>query len=50
MGDSPQADIAGAQGVGMKAIWKAGDRPLAGHEADGMFDELSELPGIIRQM
>lgn len=50
VGDSPQADIAGAQGVGMKAIWKAGDRPLAGHEADGMCDELSELPGIIRQM
>ena len=50
VGDDPEADIRGAQGVGMRAIWKR--RPFEYHcaWANAFCDDLAHLPGLIQQV
>jgi len=50
VGDSCAADIAGAQQVGMKTIWKYGPHLSACEVADAICHDLAELPDIIRQL
>ena len=50
VGDSPKSDIWGAQGVGMKAIWKRNARWGECEEADGVCDHMSQLPALIRSL
>lgn len=58
IGDSPEADVAGAQEIGMKAVWKRGVRwrSLSLGEShtcttpDAVCHELMELPEIIRRL
>lgn len=54
VGDSLQADVAGAQGVGMKAIWKRGanvESPSQwGIVPDGQIRALGELPAKLDRL
>lgn len=50
VGDSCASDIAGAQQVGMKTIWKFSSHLPACELADAMCHDLSELPDIICQL
>jgi putative hydrolase of the HAD superfamily len=48
VGDNPQADIAGAQAVGMTAIWLPNGRLTAdGVEADAVISNLSQVVTVI---
>jgi putative hydrolase of the HAD superfamily len=46
-GDHPEIDIRGAQGAGMRAIWKRGDYWGACTFANAVIEELEELPGVL---
>ena len=46
VGDDPEADIRGAQGAGMNAIWKRTDG-ISCNFADGEIDDLAALPNLI---
>ena len=50
VGDSPLADIKGAQQAGMKAIWKESSRWDGCDYADTFCKNLSDLPEIIASL
>jgi HAD superfamily hydrolase (TIGR01549 family) len=50
VGDNPQADVAGARNAGLRAVWKRDPGWPVPIEADGMIDDLGELPGLIRRL
>ena len=50
VGDNPQADIEGAQAVGLRGIWKANEHWRECATADGVFETLEELPGLIEKL
>ena len=50
VGDSPMSDIAGAQAVGMKAIWKDNDKGTVCPFADAVCHQLPDLPKIITKL
>jgi putative hydrolase of the HAD superfamily len=47
VGDNPEIDIRGAQGAGMRAIWKRDDYWGACPFADAVIEELDELPDVL---
>lgn len=49
VGDHPEADIIGAKGAGLKAIWKRSSYWSEAKEADGIINELNEILPIIQQ-
>jgi putative hydrolase of the HAD superfamily len=49
VGDNPEADILGAKGVGLRAIWKRSPYWSVPKEADGIINELIEILPIIQQ-
>ena len=49
IGDHPKADIEGANGVGMKTIWKRDFYWLETPTADATIDHLHEIPAILQQ-
>jgi putative hydrolase of the HAD superfamily len=50
VGDDPEADIAGAQRVGMQAIWKRNQYWKHCTWADAICDDLGQLPAMIQQL
>jgi putative hydrolase of the HAD superfamily len=52
VGDLPETDLAGARGVGMKAILFLGvsDRQDGWPLADGVFEEYGELEGLLKRL
>ncbi|RBP07864.1 HAD family hydrolase [Rossellomorea aquimaris] len=44
IGDHPEYDVYGAQKVGMKGIWKKDPHLSHAEQADGVIDDLMELP------
>ncbi len=50
VGDNPTADVAGAQAVGMKAIWRYCAQHPSCKFADAVCHELSELPSLIQEL
>lgn len=50
VGDHPEADVRGAQGAGMRAVWK--HCPFWGEPAgaDGILGSLDALPGLVQQL
>jgi putative hydrolase of the HAD superfamily len=50
IGDNPETDIVGARGAGMKTIWKRDSAVSSPPETDAIFENLAELPAIIRQL
>lgn len=50
VGDHPSVDIAGARSAGLKAIWKRDPYWDAPSAADGVVDDLSRLPQLIREI
>ncbi len=48
VGDHPEADICGAKGAGLKAIWKRNLVWSKPNDADAIIDELNELPAVVR--
>lgn len=50
VGDHPIVDIEGAQKAGLKAIWKRDDFWLEPTEADGVINDLRELPDLIHKL
>jgi putative hydrolase of the HAD superfamily len=48
VGDHPLADIAGAKKAGMKTVWKKDQEYSGSPEADAIFEDLAELPLILR--
>ena len=52
VGDLPETDLAGARGVGMKAILFLGvsDRQDGRSLADGVFEEYGELEGLLKRL
>ncbi len=50
VGDHPEADIMGAQRVGIISIWKQNSNWLVAKEADATIHELDEIPLIIEQI
>lgn len=49
VGDHPEADIIGAKGAGLRAIWKRSSYWSEAKEADGIINELNEILPIIQQ-
>lgn len=49
VGDHPVNDIEGAQGAGMKAIWKRDPLFPPPNRPDGIVDDLLEIPGMVEQ-
>ncbi|MFC7784070.1 MULTISPECIES: HAD family hydrolase [unclassified Rossellomorea] len=47
IGDHPEYDVYGAQKVGMKGIWKKDPHLSHAESADGVIDDLMELPEYI---
>jgi putative hydrolase of the HAD superfamily len=50
VGDHPNADIGGAQGVGMRAIWKSNPFWDAPRQANAVIHHLNELPGVLERL
>jgi len=50
VGDHPEADIFGAKGAGLKAIWKRNLVWTEPEDVDAIIDELNEIPSIIEQL
>lgn len=50
VGDHPDADIGGARGAGLKAIWKRNPYFPEPVGADGVIDELEELPPLLQSL
>ncbi len=44
VGDHPDVDVAGARAAGMQAVWRRDPRVSASVEADGVIEELGDLP------
>jgi putative hydrolase of the HAD superfamily len=49
VGDNPEADIAGAQAFGMKAIWKQVEHWQC-TSADAVIEDLAELPAVVQKL
>ncbi|CAN5816060.1 HAD family hydrolase [soil metagenome] len=49
VGDDPEADIRGAQKVGMQSIWKPSQLGDASTWADAICEDLGELPMLVQQ-
>lgn len=49
VGDNPVADIGGAKQVGLKTIWKRDPFQEVDVVADGVIDDLREIPAMIGQ-
>ena len=49
VGDNPEADIAGAQASGMKAVWRRVDYWHC-TSADAVVEDLLHLPDIVQQL
>lgn len=47
VGDHPAADVRGAKGAGLKAVWKRNRRWPEPLEADAIIDDLDELPAVV---
>lgn len=47
VGDHPEVDVSGAQGAGMKSIWRRDPEVLRIVEADAIIDELGDLLQIL---
>jgi putative hydrolase of the HAD superfamily len=50
VGDHPETDIRGAQGAGLRAIWKRDDYWGSCSFADAVIYELDELPHVLGQL
>jgi putative hydrolase of the HAD superfamily len=50
VGDHPVADVAGARGAGMRAIWKRDPAWPPPVEADAIVDDLGDLLSMIRRL
>ncbi|WP_422602808.1 HAD hydrolase-like protein [Anabaena lutea] len=50
VGDHPEADILGAKGAGLKAIWKRNSVWAEPQDVDVIIDELNEIPSIVEQL
>jgi putative hydrolase of the HAD superfamily len=50
VGDHPEADIFGAKGAGLKAIWKRNSVWTEPKNADAIINELNEIPAILEQI
>lgn len=50
VGDNPKADVEGAQGFGMKAIWKRAEHWGACPTADAVCDSLGQIPVIVQEL
>lgn len=50
IGDHPDADVSGAKGAGLKAVWKRNPFWAAPKESDAIIDELAELPNIVQRL
>lgn len=50
VGDDPEADVRGAKGAGLKAVWKRHSFCSEPQEADATLDALDELPDIVQQL
>jgi putative hydrolase of the HAD superfamily len=50
VGDHPEADVSGAKGAGLKAIWKRNPYWPAPEAVDAVIEELDELPAVIKRL
>jgi len=50
VGDNPRADIAGARGAGLRAIWVRSRKWPEPSEADLVIEEIAELPAAIHEL
>ena len=50
VGDNPEADITGANQVGLRTIWKRNADWLEPADADAIVDELMEIPTLLEQL
>ncbi len=50
VGDHPLVDVEGAYAAGLKAIWKRTSVWASPRVADGVIDDLIELPGVIERL
>jgi FMN phosphatase YigB (HAD superfamily) len=50
VGDNPVADIAGARGAGLRAIWKRDPHWPEPADADAVVDGLGDLPGVVQRL
>jgi putative hydrolase of the HAD superfamily len=50
VGDNPEVDIAGARRAGMKTAWKREAEYRAMVETNAIFDDLMELPDLLRSL
>jgi putative hydrolase of the HAD superfamily len=50
VGDNPVADVAGARAAGLRAVWKRDPLWPPPTELDGVIDDLSELPEVVRRL
>lgn len=48
IGDHPEVDILGASNAGMKSIWKRNTAWDEAQYADGIIDDLREIPLLIK--
>lgn len=49
VGDNPDADIVGAHGAGLRAIWRRNTDWPAPAETDAVIDDLGEIPPIVER-
>jgi putative hydrolase of the HAD superfamily len=50
IGDHPEVDILGARNAGMKSIWKRNSGWQEPQHADGIIDNLGEIPVLIKSI
>ncbi|GJD19708.1 HAD-superfamily hydrolase [Rivularia sp. IAM M-261] len=50
IGDHPEVDILGASNAGMKSIWKRNSGWHEAQHADGIIDDLGEIPLLIKNI
>ena len=50
VGDDPVTDVAGARGVGMRAIHYVPDPWVTAAPADGVLHRFAELPGLLARL
>ncbi|MDX8345686.1 HAD family hydrolase [Rossellomorea sp. YZS02] len=50
IGDHPEYDVYGAQKAGMKGVWKKDAHWIDAKHADGVIDDLADLPSFIKAL